>query len=252
MQGGKTDSRMRLLNYSLRLLLAGFCCLLFFYCQPAKTDQAESRFVTFIADPKTSDIQFYWKDENGKPFMLLQNLKTHLEKKGKKLRFAMNGGMYMENTTPLGLFIENGKTIRPLNTRKAGGNFYLQPNGVFLLTTSGEARITETSVFQPDPAIKFATQSGPMLLINGNLNPLFKVNSENLNIRNGVGILPNKKVIFAMSKEAINFYEFAKFFQKQGCQQALYLDGYVSRTYLPEQNWQQLDGDFGVIIGITE
>lgn len=243
---------MKYFTNSLKVLFIGFYFLLFISCQPANTRQAESRFVSFIANPKTADIQFYWKDENGKPFMLLQNLKTHLENKGKKLRFAMNGGMYMENTTPLGLYIENGKTLRPLNTRKAGGNFYMQPNAVFLITNSGEARLIETSKFKPDPAIKFATQSGPMLVINGKLNSLFKVDSKNLNVRNGVGMLPDGKVLFAMSKEPINFYEFAQYFRKQGCQQALYLDGYVSRTFLPEKNWEQLDGDFGVIIGITE
>src|SRR5688572_2138710 len=221
---------MKFLSAKQTIFLAGFCFFLFLSCQPANKNQTESRFVSFMVDPETTEIQFYWKDETGKPFMLLQNLKTHLEKKGKKLRFAMNGGMYMENTTPLGLYIENGKTLRPLNTRKAGGNFYMQPNGVFYLTNNSKAHISETSKFQPDPAIKFATQSGPMLVINGKLNPLFKTDSKNLNVRNGVGILPNGNVLFAMSKEGINFYEFAQFFQKKGCKQALYLDGYVSRT----------------------
>ena len=95
MQRQITQSRIKFFNSYLKLLLAGFCFFLFISCEPAKTKEAESRFVSFVADPKTSDIRFYWKDENGKPFMLLQNLKTHLERKGKKLRFAMNGGMYM-------------------------------------------------------------------------------------------------------------------------------------------------------------
>ena len=242
---------MIFLNPTFRFLLTGFVFFLLISCQPAQNRPPETRFVSFIADPEKDDIQLYWKDEKGKPFMLLQNLKSHLEKKGKNLRFAMNGGMYMENTTPLGLFIEQGKTIRPLNTRKAGGNFYMQPNGIFYLTNSHEARISETAKFAPEE-VKFATQSGPMLVINGRINPIFKAGSENLNVRNGVGMLPDGKVLFAMSKEAINFYDFARYFQDQGCKQALYLDGYVSRTYHPAQNWQQLDGDFGVIIGVTD
>jgi len=55
-----------------------------------------------------------------------------------------------------------------------------------------------------------------------------------------------------MSKDNINFYDFAKYFQDIGCKYALYLDGFVSRTYCPEKNWTQTDGDFGVIIGVTK
>src|SRR5688572_30545110 len=84
---------------------------------------SRSRFVSFIADPAKADIQFYYKDAQGKPFRSIQNLKEHLEAQGKKLTFAMNGGMYMEDNRPLGLFIQNGKTVAKLNTRKAGGNF---------------------------------------------------------------------------------------------------------------------------------
>ena len=91
-----------------------------------------------------------------------------------------------------------------------------------------------------------------MLVINGEIHSTFKKESTNFNIRNGVGILPNGEIIFAMSKKEINFYEFAEYFKKIGCKNALYLDGFVSRTYLPEKKWEQTDGNFGVIIGITK
>ncbi len=91
-----------------------------------------------------------------------------------------------------------------------------------------------------------------MLVIDGQIHQAFKKGSINLNIRNGVGILPDNRVIFAMSKQEVNFYDFAEFFMSMGCKNALYLDGFVSRTYLPEENWQQLDGNFGVIIGVTK
>ena len=115
---------MKFLNPGLKLLFTGLFLFLHISCQPAQNKYAENRFVSFVADPETTDIQFYWKDDAGKPFMLLQNLKTYLEGKGKKLRFAMNGGMYMENTTPLGLYIAHGKTVRPLNTPTA---FFTSP-----------------------------------------------------------------------------------------------------------------------------
>jgi uncharacterized protein YigE (DUF2233 family) len=91
-----------------------------------------------------------------------------------------------------------------------------------------------------------------MLLVDGVIHPAFQQGSSNLNIRNGVGILPNQEVVFAMSKEEINFYDFAVFFQKMGCKDALYLDGFVSRAYLPEKKWMQTDGHFGVMIAVIQ
>ena len=90
-----------------------------------------------------------------------------------------------------------------------------------------------------------------MLVINFKIHPDFKEGSTNLNIRNGVGILSDNSIVFAMSKEPINFYDFANYFKSLGCKNALYLDGLVSRTYLPEKKWIQTDGNFGVIIGVT-
>ena len=100
--------------------------------------------------------------------------------------------------------------------------------------------------------VAYATQSGTMLVIDGTLHPAFTKGSANVHIRNGVGVLPDGRLLFAMSKQKINFYDFASFFKNKGCQQALYLDGFVSRTYLPEQNWVQIDGHFGVLIAEIE
>jgi uncharacterized protein YigE (DUF2233 family) len=91
-----------------------------------------------------------------------------------------------------------------------------------------------------------------MLVIDGRIHPAFRPGSTNLQIRNGVGILPNGQVLLAMSRRKINFYDFAEYFRKAGCRQALYLDGYVSRTYEPAAGQTADDGDFGVIIGVTD
>lgn len=163
----------------------------------------------------------------------------------------MNGGMYMEDFSPLGLYIENQKTYRALNKKSGKGNFYMQPNGVFYITTKKEAGVCTSSEFEKKQNVSYATQSGPMLLVNGVVHSAFTKGSSNLNIRNGVGILPEGKIIFAMSKVPVNFYDFAEFFKDQGCKNALILDGFVSRTYLPSKNWIQTDGNFGVMIGIT-
>jgi uncharacterized protein YigE (DUF2233 family) len=164
----------------------------------------------------------------------------------------MNGGMYKYDNSPQGLFIENKKTITPLDTSNGNGNFYLKPNGVFYVTTNNIPIICTTTKFYDDGQINYATQSGPMLLIDGQMHPVFKEGSTNLNIRNGVGILPDNEIVFAMSKKEINFYDFANYFKGLGCKNALYFDGLVSRTYLPEKEWTQTDGNFGVIIGATK
>lgn len=206
-----------------------------------------------LVDLKKSDLAFYLKDEQGKFFHNHKNLKSELAKKGKKLTFAVNGGMYNRDHSPQGLYIENGRLVAPLDTQSAGyGNFYLQPNGVFYLTKNKNGFVKTTSNFQLEQDITFATQSGPMLVIDGKIHPVFREGSKNLNIRNGVGVLPDGRLLFVMSKTKINLYNFANFFKKQGCQNALYLDGFVSRTYLPEQDYEEFDGKFGVIIGETE
>jgi uncharacterized protein YigE (DUF2233 family) len=140
-----------------------------------------------------------------------------------------------------------------MDTSIGSGNFYLEPNGIFYVTAEGRGLVCTTEQFPDDESsIVYATQSGPMLIIEGKMHPAFKPGSTNLTIRNGVGVLSNGHVVFAMSKKAINFYDFARHFQELGCRNALYLDGFVSRAYLPEQNWIQTTGDLGVIIGVTE
>jgi len=210
------------------------------------------KFVTCTVDPQRQHLAFYWKNEQGIIYRSIGNLRTQLAAKHHKLLFAMNGGMYMENNAPLGLYIENGRTLSPLNTATNDfGNFYMKPNGVFYLTADRRPVICRTADFKPS-SVLYATQSGPMLVINGKINPLFKKGSVNLNVRNGVGILPDGKIVFAMSKEGMNFYDFAAYFQQLGCSNALYLDGFVSRMYLPAQHWEQTDGDFGVMIAVTD
>ncbi len=206
-------------------------------------------FVSYQVDPQKKMLRFYWKDENGKIYGNIQNLRSQLEKNNQQLVFAMNGGMYTDERSPLGLYIENGKLITALNKKQGKGNFYWQPNGVLYLTKNGRAGICKTGEFVKTSSVLYATQSGPMVLMNGNIHADFKAGSSNLNIRNGVGILPNGELLFVQSKQPVSFYDFAVYFKNAGCSNALYLDGFVSRTYLPQKNWVQTDGDFGVIMG---
>lgn len=131
----------------------------------------------------------------------------------------------------------------------------MKPNGVFYIDGSNKASIitTEKMTSQGISKTKFATQSGPMLLINGEVHPSFNKESKNLLVRNGVGILPNGGVIFSISTEPVSFYNFAKHFKEKGCKNALYLDGVVSRVYYPEKKLKSSTNDkFGVMIAVVE
>jgi uncharacterized protein YigE (DUF2233 family) len=211
----------------------------------------DTRIVSFVADPAKQQIQCLWKDEASKQFNSIANVMSWAETRKKELLFAMNGGMYMEDRSPLGLYIDNGIEKHRINRDSAYGNFYLKPNGIFFTVGTDKAYICKTEDFRKDKDILYATQSGPLLVIDGEIHPAFKEGSKNLQIQNGVGILPDGKVLFAISKTEINFYDFAKYFRDAGCKYALFLDGFVSRAYIPSKGWRQVDGNFGVIIGVT-
>lgn len=219
----------------------------FSYERKMKTD-----YITYTVSPKTSNLKMFYKDKDGKLYKNARGLKKSLKAEGKKLLFAVNGGMYQKDRTPVGLYIEKGKTIKKINRRKnARGNFYMQPNGVFYITKDKKAMVCKTTGFK-HKNVEYATQSGPMLVIDGKLHSKFKKSSTSVHYRNGVGILPNGKVLFAQSKEKVNLYHFAAFFKSKGCKNALYLDGFVSKTYLPEKNWVQDGGNFGVMIAVIK
>ncbi len=239
--------------YGIFFLLLLFTSIVLHTAFRAKSPQTDSRFLTYTVDTKAQSVYFFWKDGDGKQFYNFPAVKEAVEKEGHKLVFAVNGGMFKKDFSPQGLYIEEGLVKNPLDTiTKAFGNFYLQPNGVFYLLKDGTPIIRQTTEFAQDTAIAYATQSGPMLVIDEKIHPVFTKGSKNLNIRNGVGVLPNGKLLFVQSKEKVSFYDFASFFKERGCKNALYLDGFVSRTYLPEQDWIQMDGTFGVIIGVIE
>jgi uncharacterized protein YigE (DUF2233 family) len=235
-------------KFWLLLLLGGAALgMLAFYYQTA----TDVRFASYVVAPRQQPLQLFCQDDQGRRFGSIGRLNGWLAQRHQTLLFAMNGGMYSPGGVPKGLFIQRQKLVTPLDTASGAGNFYLKPNGAFFLTTDQQAGICATGEFRGGPGVAYATQSGPLLLHQGRLNAAFKPGSANLAVRNGVGILPGGQAVFAISREPVNFYDFATYFQRLGCREALYLDGFVSRMYLPAQGWRQTDGDFGVIVGVT-
>jgi uncharacterized protein YigE (DUF2233 family) len=201
-------------------------------------------------------LQLFLRDEHGVVWKRFDRLSTAVKKRGQKLVFAMNAGMYhMSNgdLPPVGLFISDGLEVGPLNLAEGYGNFFLKPNGVLAVTESG-ARVVETSQY---PLLRekvlLATQSGPLLVLNGKIHPAFIAASTSRLFRNGVGVAAADTAIFAISEAPVNFYEFATFFRDVlHCPNALFLDGTVSSLHAPKLGRSDFKIDLGPIIGVTE
>lgn len=215
------------------------------------TNSSKIEVLSYTVNPKTQNIQLFWKDDKGKILNSFKSLNQFVKSKKQTLIFACNGGMYHPDYGPVGLFIQNGKVLKSLNTSNGKYNFTWKPNGVFYLTNNNTAVVCQSDEFKNDGKIKYATQSGPMLVINGKIHVGFDKSNVKC-VRNGVGILPDGKVLFAMSKADVTFYDFAKYFLDLGCKNALYFDGAISKTYLPSQKWTHQDGQFGVMVGVLE
>lgn len=169
------------------------------------------------------------------------------------LSFAMNAGMYHSDYSAVGLYIEKSKQFSALNTQTQGfGNFLMQPNGV-LAWNKKQASIQTTQKYaQSHFQAEYATQSGPMLVIEGQINRQFLPQSDSLKIRNGVGI-KNNQLYFVISRERINFYDFAQIFKHDlNIDQALYLDGSVSSAYIPQVGRSDHRFNLGPIVGFVE
>jgi len=179
-------------------------------------------------------LEFFWKRKDGMPYGSIHALRRALAAEGQRLVFAVNGGIYSEQFTPLGLYIENGKRYYRLTRGEGGGNFFLLPNGVFYITEAG-ARVVETKDYRPQGRVINAIQSGPMLVTNGRLHPRFIKGYHSKYIRNGVGVDREGRVIFAISDKPVNFHDFGTLFRDRlRCPDALYLDGNISAMYAPE------------------
>lgn len=186
-------------------------------------------------DPTQAKLEVFNLDQNGEPFRYFQSLARELAIEGKRLSFAMNAGMFDDNQRPIGLYVEDGKQLKKLNRRNGGGNFHLKPNGVFWIE-GGKAAVSETEAYlKSDVKPMFASQSGPMLVINGKIHPKFSETGVSRKMRNGVGVDAEGRVTFVISENAVTFWEFAKLFRDElNSRNALFFDGSVSSLYAPD------------------
>ena len=211
-------------------------------------------YTVCTVDPERDDLRLFLNHpETGKLLASFENIDRLLAAEGKRLAFAMNAGMYHADRRPVGLYVEGGQQRAPLVTRAGPGNFGLLPNGVLCLR-DGRADVIETLRFAEDrPACRDASQSGPMLVIDGALHPRFIEDSDSRYVRNGVGTSADgTRAWFVISDAPVNFHRFARVFRDHlGAAQALYFDGNISRLHAPGLGRSDQGFPLGPMIGVV-
>jgi uncharacterized protein YigE (DUF2233 family) len=191
-------------------------------------------YIVCQVDLRMHRLDLFWKDRKGEPYGSLSALNRQLQSDGQRPLFTMNAGMYHAELDPVGLYVQNGRQFVRASTTNGPGNFHLKPNGVFFVA-NGKAGVLETGQFlRRKLTPEIATQSGPMLVINGKLHPRFPSEGVSRKIRNGVGVKDGDIAFFAISEGAVTFTDFARFFRDRlGTPNALFLDGSVSSLSAP-------------------
>jgi uncharacterized protein YigE (DUF2233 family) len=206
-----------------------------------------SRFT--VCDPGQGKIELIAARPGHAPVRRLADLETSLDSRAGTVAFAMNAGMYGDDGRPIGLAIAGGRQVHALNRRKGSGNFHLMPNGIFQIRKDGRAEILPTEQWKPAANIRLATQSGPMLVIDGKLHPAFEQDGSSRYVRNGVGISPDGRPLFVISDDAVSFGKFARFFRDRvKARNALFLDGAVSALWDPANGRRDLTKPLGPLI----
>lgn len=211
-----------------------------------------SAFTACRYDRRRDEIALFLDGPRG-PLRSFAALDQQLGLRGQRLRFAMNAGMYDEAGNPIGLFVEAGNQRHAINRQRGPGNFHMLPNGVFTVAADGRVAVLPAADYDPRTAPRFATQSGPMLVINGRLHPDIQDNGPSLHIRNGVGVDSADTAWFVISDDAVSFGRLARFFRDVlHCPNALYLDGSVSSLWDRPAGRRDTNRELGPLVAMFE
>jgi len=216
---------------------------------PCRPVQAEGEAYTVCTvDLRRETVRVFWRGADGQPY---SSLSTLADKQGPALRFAMNAGMYDKDQAPVGLYVEEGRELKGVSTANGPGNFHLKPNGVFYVKGDRAGVLDTTRYLRVNPKPDFATQSGPMLVVEGRIHPKISSDGPSQKIRNGVGVRDDgRTAVFAISERPVSFGAFARLFKDTlGCRNALFLDGSVSSLYAPALGRSDLSRPLGPMVG---
>ena len=201
-----------------------------------------------VCDPKGGKLELFAAGKTEAPVRSFAELSRKIAPS--RVAFAMNAGMFDEAGRPIGLAETDGSEKHKINLRNGPGNFHMKPNGVFIVTASGEAMVVPSDkVPEFGAAHSLEIQSGPMLVIDGKLHPAFEPDGRSRLIRNGVGVTNAGKPLFVISDDAVSFGKLARFFRDAlKTPNALFFDGSVSSLWDPANGRQDSHAELGPII----
>jgi uncharacterized protein YigE (DUF2233 family) len=211
----------------------------------------DNAYTVCMVDLRSDSVRLFWKAPDGVPYGYLREL-PRVSSAG-RLLFATNAGMFDPDGRPVGLYVENGRELVRANTKTGRGNFHMQPNGVFYVAGQTAGVLDTTAYLKLRPRVDFATQSGPMLVINGRLHPRFAFDGASRKPRDGIGIVNPRTLAVAISDSEVSFGEFGRLFKDRlRCSNALFLDGgSVPSLYIPPERPGNLV-PIGPMIGVFD
>ena len=246
-------------SVSTMLLVWGLVCGPLWTADASAAECRETRiegqeYTVCTVDPARDDLRLFLDHpETGARLAGFDGIDRMLAAQGTRLAFAMNAGMYHADRSPVGLYVEDGHEHAPLVTRAGPGNFGLLPNGVFCIRKARADVIETLRYAETRPACRDASQSGPMLVIDGALHPRFLEDSDSRHVRNGVGTsAEGDRAWFVISDAPVNFHRFGRVFRDYlGADQALYFDGSVSRLHAPHLDRSDQGFPLGPMVGVA-
>ena len=100
-----------------------------------------SRFIVCTYDARRQNMRLYSRAAAGGYLRGFEAVQRELGPEARRVRFAVNGGMFNDSGAPIGLYVQDGDEQKSISLTDGPGNFHLKPNGVFWQDAGGALHI---------------------------------------------------------------------------------------------------------------
>lgn len=126
---------------------------------------------------------------------------------------------------PVGGYVDKGIQKQPWVSPESGGGNFAVKNGIFGMKPDGTMVLVSYENRTNLPKLHWGFQNGMMLVVNS--ENICNSSSNNREYkRSGIGFRQNNTLVFIMSLEKCTFWELGQQFVKEGCVNAIFLDGF--------------------------